>query len=68
MVSRIVATGQRALHNRGVPEAQQQLRCEAIHTLPRVVAVSLTRGEKPFKPPTVDIEDTIRLLQSTHSE
>lgn len=68
MVSRIVATGEQARHMRHASEEQKQPNCEAICVLPRVAAVSLARGEKPFETPTRDVVEAIKMLQSTHKD
>ena len=41
---------------------QKQPNYKAIYILLRIIVVSLVRGEKPFKTPTRDIVEVIKML------
>jgi hypothetical protein len=66
MISRVVATAERALQRGYETSTEVYQAYEPTYVLPRIAAVSLARGEKPFEPPTTNVVDTVRMLQSSN--
>jgi hypothetical protein len=66
LIRRVMATAARIETSNSVdPYTCRSSNLTAL-TLPRIAAMSLTRGEEPYLPPIQDVVKAVRLLQRTH--